>query len=326
MSANLTTFTPLNTAVLFLVFNRLDTTKQVFEAIRLAKPPRLYIAADGARASLVGEGATVQAVRDYVVSHIDWVCEVKTLFREQNLGCKYAVSGAISWFFDNEEMGIILEDDVVPNPDFFIFCEHILEKYCEDERVMMATGTNYISNPNRKDAYFFSQYFTIWGWATWRRSWLLYDVTMKLWDSKTAKDNISYKFNNSYIAHQFRNTFDSVNSTNIDTWDIQWVFSCLYNSGLCATPRVNLISNIGVHGTHSNSVTSSHFLKTNELHLERNAYSDIPVTVDALYDSSLHELISKPALRKTALLIFLKRFGFYKPIRFFYRRFRFIFS
>ena len=112
---------PLNTAVLFLVFNRLDTTKQVFEAIREAKPPRLYIAADGARETKAGEAEKVTAVRDFILKNIDWECDIKTLFREENLGCKYAVSGAIDWFFDNEEMGIILEDDCLPSQSFFGF-------------------------------------------------------------------------------------------------------------------------------------------------------------------------------------------------------------
>ncbi len=114
---------PLNTAVLFLVFNRLDVTKQVFGAIKQAKPPRLYIAADGARETKDGEELKVEEVRDFILSNIDWECEVKTLFRENNFGCKYAVSGAIDWFFENEEMGIILEDDCLPSQSFFWFCE-----------------------------------------------------------------------------------------------------------------------------------------------------------------------------------------------------------
>ena len=123
---------PLNTAVLFLVFNRLDTTKQVFEAIQQAKPPRLYVAADGARELKEGEAEIVKAVREFVIQNIDWECEVKTLFREQNHGCKMAVSGAIDWFFANEEKGIILEDDCLPSQSFFWFCEELLYKYKDD--------------------------------------------------------------------------------------------------------------------------------------------------------------------------------------------------
>ena len=104
---------PLETAVLFLIFNRLETTKKVFNEIRKAKPPRLYLASDGARADRPGEYEVVESVRKYVLDNIDWDCEVKTLLRDKNLGCKYAVSGAITWFFENEEQGIITNNSYV---------------------------------------------------------------------------------------------------------------------------------------------------------------------------------------------------------------------
>jgi hypothetical protein len=146
---------PLNTAVLFLVFNRLDVTKQVFQAIRQAKPPRLYIAADGARKNKEGEAAKVIAVRDHVLESIDWDCEVKTLFREENLGCKYAVSGAIDWFFEQEEMGIILEDDCLPSQSFFWFCEELLLRYKGDMRVGHIAGYNHFPGRVTASSYFF---------------------------------------------------------------------------------------------------------------------------------------------------------------------------
>ena len=114
---------PLSTAVLFLVFNRLDTTKEVFKAIRKAKPSRIYIASDGPRKIKNNEADKVKEVRSYIINNIDWQCDVNTLFREENLGCKIAVSTAIDWFFDNEEQGIILEDDCFPSQSFFWFCE-----------------------------------------------------------------------------------------------------------------------------------------------------------------------------------------------------------
>ncbi len=153
---------PLETAVLFLVFNRLDTTKQVFEAIKEAKPPRLYIAADGARKDKSGEEEEVKAVREYVMKNIDWDCEIKTLFREKNFGCKYAVSGAIDWFFENEEQGIILEDDCLPSQSFFWFCEELLERYKDDMRIFMIAGTSYLFNEYEAiNDYFFSKYISI---------------------------------------------------------------------------------------------------------------------------------------------------------------------
>jgi len=135
-------YQPLNTAVLFLVFNRLDTTTQVFEEIRKAQPPRLYVASDGPRDSRENEQTVVDEVRDFILANIDWPCEIHRLFRDKNLGCKTAVSSAIDWFFEHEESGIILEDDCLPDPSFFRFCEEMLVKYDTDERIMHVTGIN----------------------------------------------------------------------------------------------------------------------------------------------------------------------------------------
>ena len=306
---------PLNTAVLFLVFNRLDTTKQVFEEIRQAKPPRLYVAADGARANKEGEAEKVQAVRDYIMQNIDWECEVRTLFRDQNHGCKYAVSGAITWFFENEEQGIILEDDVVPNQEFFYFVENSLEKYKSDTRVMMITGTNYLGNISLETPYFFSEHMIIWGWGTWRRAWELYDVDMKLWETNDAVDYFKSKYLSSYIWRHFRYTFDALNSYYMDTWDIQWVFTCLYNHGLCITPKVNLISNVGVEGVHANGVTDSHYIKTESLNFH-DYFDWFPlVHVNYNYDFSLHSLKTKKPVRYRMFTGFLKKIYLYEPLR-----------
>lgn len=309
---------PLDTAVLFLVFNRLDTTKQVFEAIRQAKPPRLYIAADGARANKQGESEKVQAVRNSIMQKIDWECEVKTLFRDENLGCKKAVSGAIDWFFENEEQGIILEDDVVPNQDFFYFVENSLDKYKDDKRVMMITGTNYLGDIGAKNPYFFSEHMTIWGWGTWKRAWALYDVDMKSWETEDAVEYFKKKYFSSYIWLHFRNTFDALNSDYMDTWDIQWVFTCIINHGLCLTPRVNLISNVGIDGTHGNGITDSHYIKRDSLDFHEYSNFKPIVKVNYSYDVSLHNLKTKKAVRRHLYRSILKRLyllGFFKATR-----------
>ncbi|SCL76311.1 hypothetical protein L21_2236 [Methanoculleus chikugoensis] len=237
---------PLRTPVLFMVFNRLDTTKRVFEAIRRAKPPRLYVAADGPRADRPGEGEKVQAVRDYVMNSIDWDCEIKTLFRDHNLGCKYAVTGAINWFFENEEMGIILEDDCLPDQSFFMFCQELLGRYRDDKRIMMISGDNFQFGKERtENSYYFSRYTHIWGWASWRRAWNLYDCGMSTWPeiygNRFLKDILSDK----RAAKYWESIFNSVYHGSIDTWDYQWVFSCWIQGGLSIIPNRNLVSNIG---------------------------------------------------------------------------------
>jgi hypothetical protein len=244
----ITSFTPphsLNTAVLFLVFNRLDTTKQVFQAIRQAKPPRLYLAADGARESKQGEAENVQVVRDYIMENIDWECDVKTMFRDENLGCKYAVSAAITWFFENEEMGIILEDDCLPSQSFFWFCEELLEKYKNSENIGMISGNNFfIEHQKLKESYFYS-YGNIWGWASWKRVWKNYDVSMKTWEDDIMKDSLKLFLNNEEIFNNLSKMFDDTYDDKINTWANQWLYSRLINKLLTINPSLNLVKNIG---------------------------------------------------------------------------------
>lgn len=245
---------PLNTAVLFLVFNRLDTTKQVFEAIRQAKPPRLYVAADGARASKEGEADKAQAVRDYIMQNIDWECDVKTLFRDQNLGCKYAVSGGINWFFKHEEKGIILEDDCLPNFSFFKFCEKMLLKYDRNKNIMHINGLNW-QNVSETDAssYFFSKYPGIWGWATWKDRWDLYNINMPGLDYYIDNNRI-YEITSNKVE-RFYHIMTFKRARYIDTWDHQWKYCVFKHNGLCVIPNKNLIKNIGIgeEATHTRS-------------------------------------------------------------------------
>jgi len=244
---------PLKTPVLFLVFNRLDTTKQVFEAIRQAKPPRLYIAADGPRESKQGEAEKVKAVRDYVMSCINWNCEVKTLFREENLGCKYAVSSAIDWFFENEEMGIILEDDCLPSQSFFWFCEELLEKYKNDLRIGQVSGFNYgYNNKNIKYDYFFSKYPQIWGWASWAERWERYSLELEDFDEIKDLNQFSILFNQKELLKRI-SVFENVKNNKIDTWDYQWSYVLYKNSQFTIIPKYNCIINIGFgkNATHT---------------------------------------------------------------------------
>jgi hypothetical protein len=249
---------PLQTAVLFLVFNRPVTTKQVFEVIRQAKPPKLYVAADGPRTDREGEVARVSRVRQ-IATAVDWPCEVKTLFRNENLGCKKAVSSGIDWFFENEEQGIILEDDCLPHPNFFAFCETLLNRYASDERVWVVTGDNFQDGKQRGDgSYYFSRYNHVWGWASWRRAWTKRDMEMRFWPNwKTSSEWTAWvpdKIERKYWAK----IFDQMERDEIDTWDYQWTGSVWFGGGLTATPNVNLISNIGfgLDSTHTASPES----------------------------------------------------------------------
>ncbi len=231
--------------MLFLIFNRPETTAIVFEAIRKARPAHLYIAADGARGHVAGELEKCLRTREIAVN-VDWPCEVKTLFRESNLGCRVAVSSAIDWFFLNEKDGIILEDDCLPNHSFFAFCETLLEKYRYDTRVMHISGNNFQRGRLRGDgSYYFSKYPHIWGWASWKRSWDFYDVEMTTYERFIQQGQIRNVFRNKKLQHEWERSFDLVKSGQLDTWDHQWTYAILCQNGICILPNQNLVSNIG---------------------------------------------------------------------------------
>jgi len=250
ITTNFTPPHPLKTAVLFLIFNRPDTTKEVFEAIRRAKPPKLYVAADGPRADKSGEHEKCEQVR-WMATQVDWDCEVKTLFRDKNMGCGEAVSSAITWFFENEEEGIILEDDCLPHQDFFYFCEELLNRYRYDDDVMSIGGTNFLKGIRRgESSYYFSSHFHVWGWASWRRAWIKYDYEAKNMTEERLRVILDRRFISSGEKRLYKNTFNDIKIRKVDTWDYQWFFTHLFSAGLTIIPNVNLVTNIGPDGTH----------------------------------------------------------------------------
>lgn len=248
----------LTTAVLFLVFNRLETVKIVFDAIRKAKPPRLYIASDGAR-NINDEDAKVNSIREYILSNIDWECEIKTLFRNQNLGCKFAIIDAINWFFKNEEMGIILEDDCFPAQSFFWFCEDMLKRYFSNTQIAAISGTNINTTTNIECDYFYSLMGGNWGWATWRRSWnnFLADIEPIL--TKNNLMIIRQNINNKKLFLGIKTLYNNEKkSMKNDAWDFQWLFIRLLYNQYTIVPKRNLVSNIGfgINSTHTSDERS----------------------------------------------------------------------
>jgi hypothetical protein len=239
-----------DTAILILIFNRPDYTRQLVDALRGTRPARVYVAADGPRPGR-NEHALCESARK-VIDSIDWECRVEKLYRDNNLGCGKAVSEAITWFFSKEEEGIILEDDCIPHQSFFTFASHLLERYRHDSRVMMVSGTSYIyEDIVSRTPWYFCRYYSVWGWATWRRAWELYDHSMSDWPAKKSGGYLDYILPDPRMARVYEGMFDDVTAGRVDTWDLQWVYSCLVNNGLCATSAVNLVRNIGADGTHT---------------------------------------------------------------------------
>ncbi|MBU2634606.1 MAG: hypothetical protein ABIJ14_00845 [Nanoarchaeota archaeon] len=241
----------LTTPILFLVFNRPGPTKKVFEEIKRARPSKIYIAADGPREGKPGEKEKCEEVIK-IVSDIDWSCEVKTLFRKKNLGCGKAVSSAIDWFFEEVDKGIILEDDCLPNQSFFRFCQELLKKYQDDERITQISGSNFMGETNIGESYLFSEKFNVWGWATWRRAWKFYDYGLSNFKELRKKNRLKSFRENPLQSHIGRKRFSMLEEGKLDTWDYQWAFSCGLQNGLCIIPKKNLIKNLGFQeGTHT---------------------------------------------------------------------------
>lgn len=248
----------LNAAVLFLVFNRPDTTAQVFEAIRQAKPPRLYVAADGPRHNRPGEAGLCAEVRR-IATNVDWPCEVKTLFRENNMGCKLGVCEGINWFFEMEEMGIILEDDCLPSPSFFEFCSELLGKYANDTRVGHIAGTSFFGAQafgKVTDSYVFSRYGSVWGWATWKRAWEYYDVSLRDWGEMSRRRWLNSAIPGRRERAARLKIAEELISGRLNTWDYQWSFARMFNSMLSIVPTTNLVVNLGFdsRATHTRNV------------------------------------------------------------------------
>ncbi|CAL65531.1 hypothetical protein [Christiangramia forsetii] len=261
------------TPILFIVFNRPDVTVRVFKEIKKQKPKFLFIAADGPRVGFEDDIDKCRKVREIVLNSVDWDCEIKTLFRNKNLGCGKAVSGAIDWFFENVEMGIILEDDCLPNHSFFGFCKILLERYKHEDQVYAISGNNFQDGIQRGEAsYYFSNYGFIWGWATWRRAWNRYDYKLKDLDKFKKQKLIKRIDKRRNFQSYWYQIFDEVYQNKIDTWDYQWLFAIWYNKGMVALPNVNLVSNIGFgeEATHTIDYTPLSKVPTKNVGLIRH--------------------------------------------------------
>jgi hypothetical protein len=248
---------PYPTPVLIITFNRLDCVKALFKRLKLVKPPILYVFSDGPRETLVNESEIIREIRSHILDVVDWECEIKTLFNDENEGCKLGVTSAINWFFENEEMGIILEDDCIPNDSFFQFCAELLEKYRYDENVLHIGGTNPLGVTSTHEDYYFSKFNRIWGWASWRRAWNHYDVNITFWPEIKAANMLNDFFDLKTVKY-YTNILDEVYKGNINTWDYQW-FLCRLLHGVAIIPSKNLISNIGFNqnATHTTSANSA---------------------------------------------------------------------
>lgn len=291
------------TPILFTIFNNPDTTGKVFEVIKKIKPTKLYIAADGARVHKVGEFELCVATRK-VTENIDWPCEVYRKYSDTNLGCKISMSSAITWFFENIEEGIILEDDCVPDMSFFTFCQELLEKYKNVDKVKMISGNNFqFGKKYGEESYYFSNFPSIWGWATWRRAWKDFDIDMKTYPLFKKDKKIESIFKNKTIQKFMLGLFDKLYKNEMNTWAGRWVYAIYDKDGVSITPNVNLVSNIGFNesATHTKSRDDilgnipSHSISkiTHPLSITINTEADNNNFKNVFYRSILTKIFSK---------------------------------
>ncbi|WP_144208664.1 methyltransferase type 11 [Mycobacterium tilburgii] len=256
-----------NIPIIFTIFNRPDTTYEVFRTIRAAKPDQLLVIADGPRADRPGEPDLCAATRA-IIDEVDWDCDVQRNFAPTNLGCRLRVSSGITWAFDLVDKAILLEDDTVPSASFFTYCADLLDRYENDERIMMVSGNNFLfGHAPSATSYYFSRHPHGWGWATWRRAWSKYDLNMTNWPEIRRRKLFDQYLPTASERSYWKSLFQSVYDGNIDTWDYQWVYTIWANSGLSIAPARNLVQNIGFHSaaTHTTGDTVYSSLRAEDL-------------------------------------------------------------
>lgn len=244
----------MKTPVLFLTFNRLDYIKEPFEAIRQAQPPRLYLASDGPRENISDDLVKIENVRKWLLENVDWECEVKTLFQEKNLGCGKGIVAATTWFFQNEEQGIIIEDDCILHQSFFKLCDELLDKYKDNKNVWSIGALNpYIQSHLAKESYFFSSASYTLGWATWADRWSKYQYDFNVYSDKKIEDMIANVTTNKKRKKDLYRISQYLKVIGDDVWDYQWQMQVTFNRGMGILPAKNMVCNIGWEGIHCES-------------------------------------------------------------------------
>jgi len=259
-------------SVVFIIFNRPEKAEKVFKEIRQARPKKLFVVADGPRVDYPKDKNLVERTRS-VIDRVDWPCDVFKKYSKVNLGCQCNISSGLKWVFENVNEAIILEDDCVPHPTFFRFCQELLYRYREDDRIFVISGNNFQKDRKRTDySYYFSCFNHCWGWATWKRAWKHFDYDMNLWPIINKKEWLKGIWTNYKDYKYWKERFNSTFHGKINTWDYRWTFACWINNGLTILPNVNLVTNIGFDddATHTKGGEIFLFIPTKSMEFPLN--------------------------------------------------------
>lgn len=262
--------------VLLILYNRVEETHKVFQILKAVQPMQLYVAGDGPKPGNMLDRLHVYQTQSVIQP--EWPCQVQHLWQEEHLGKNKMIETALRWFFSKEEEGVILFEDTLPSYDFFPYCEELLSKYRNDERVFSIGGT-YLRHRSRKryrkrmknggSSYFFSAYASTWGFATWRNRMNDFTLSMDQYNNSDFPKIVDpYMKRTKHKAYWVRR-FTSLKKLNTTYWDYQYNLHIWAHKGFSITPYLNLTTNIGFKEKGNQRKLRR---------LRRNAYPILPLT------------------------------------------------
>jgi hypothetical protein len=297
-SAEMTKGEPLNVPVAMMVFNRPEQTQRVFERVRAARPAKLLAVADGPRPERAGESELCSRTRE-IFQTVDWDCNLSTNFSPDNLGCRKRISSGLTWVFEQVEEAIILEDDCLPDPSFFAFCQELLARYRNDLRIMAISGDNFqVGRKRTTDSYYFSRHIHVWGWASWRRAWTRYDEQMRKWPELRDGGWLEDILGDHRAAAWWSRMYQDVYEGKIDTWDYQWQLAIWAQHGLVVLPNQNLVSNIGFTAQATHTANDSPLAELPTTPLDFPLQHPAWVIRDAVADATTQDKLYSPSLSR----------------------------
>ena len=278
--------------VVFIVFNRPECTARTLAAIREARPPRLLVVADGPRANRPGEDVKCRETRRVIDEGVDWPCEVERNYSPVNLGCGERPASGLSWAFSRADRLIVLEDDCLPDPSFFHFCDQLLERYADDQRIGQICGSPFICNRlERPTSYIFSRYGPCWGWASWARAWKYFSFSLESWPEVERSGNFRSFIPDPFERRSRRKTYNSLRHGPGSIWDLHWGYAKMANSMLSIIPTRSMIENIGF------GADATHTLTQNGPALTRGSMPDTLIhPTNILADAAFNEAYSQTCI------------------------------
>ena len=299
----------INTPIVLICFNRPNETAKIFNKIKLIKPKKLFLIMDGPRIGEQEDIINCLLVKN-IVTNISWNCIVYKNFSKKNLGLKKRIVSGLNWVFSKTKSAIILEDDCLPNRDFFTFCQKLLIYYEKNNTVRFITGNNFQkSKHNKKTSYYFSKYSHIWGWATWKNTWELYCDDNRVWKKYLNSKEFCKTCPNYLERRYWKSMFNKVKSGKLKSWSIYLLFSIWKNSGLTATPSVNLVKNLGFNERGTNTKISTIKYNTKNLTLSKKLIHPKKIFQNSLVDNYVFENIYNENFKKKIIRLIKKVFN-----------------